>query len=630
MPELSVRLLLSGALVFVAGWLGPGSHAFTFAAGLAAVHAAWAGLANRLEARGLVGPRVAAGFGAADAGLLAALLIGLGPLGQWQVTLAGGVALGPALAIRRLGAPRLIALAAPVALAGAALAAGEIGRTLPALGACALASLAVLMSSPLPSPLSQSAIQSPEAETQEDEVLLELRLAFRKLREAYRELEASTRRERLLAGLGDATLVGTGSPFERVAERLRKLCGASGLVIYTVAGYDDLFTVRAAVGDLPPSQSLQPLEVSAKLAPGAIREQADVLLDSLRGETPGTNVPLMHEGRVVGVVAASLARPDEKAHAILDQAAPWVAALVADQSRRETVERRLKETELLYGLATATDGASGRADMAARAVRDLKEMLGADAVSIALVEDGVLVPLASEGLRAPILEAMSFGAGGGVGGWVAVGAPEIVMPDVRGDARCASQEALRARIGSFVAIPMNILGELGAVLCAATSRVGGLDVGHIETLRAAAAEIGRRFGQPLTKGADGDGLLLPTEFATRLLRGGALVTLDPMRLDHHEAVFGRPALAHALRTLGHRVKARLPEGAAACRTPEGRLLVWLPEASESQAIAWANETAAVASMIGLRTPDGTRRIPIAVRAKAALLEAQGVGERMAA
>ena len=460
-------------------------------------------------------------------------------------------------------------------------------------------------------------------EEKEDEVLLELRMAFRKLREAYRDLERDTRKDRLFAGLGEARLNDVGTPFERIAERLRKLSGADGLALYTVAQYEDLFVVRAAVGDLPASQGVQNLEVRAKQAAGVVREQADVLLSAMRGGEPGTNVPLLHEGRVVGVLAASMKDPNNSATEVLEQAAPWVAALVVDQARRESVERRLKETELLYGLATGTDGATGRADMAARAVRDLKEITGADHVSISLIDGAQLTRLAGEGIEAPILEAMSFAHGPGVAGWLGVGSPELVLADVRGDARCASEGALRARIGSFVAIPLTILGEIGAVLLAATSRVGGLDVPQIEALRAAGAELGRRFGRPLPVGEDSDGLMLPTEFATRLLRGGALVTLEPLRLDAHEASFGKPAIAHALRTLSHRVKARLPEGAAACRTGEGQILVWLPSAKESEAISWANEMAAVASMIGLRTPDGTRRIPIALRAKAALLENPG-------
>ncbi len=627
MVELSVRLLVSGLLTFLCGWLAPGE--FGFALGVAGVHAAVAGLANRLVARELVGPRTAAVLGWTDAALLAALVARFAPLGLPTVALAGLPALGPALAARLRGGPTILgAPVAPIALGGAlSLERGGAYLALP-LVACGLASLVLVAGggrAPAPSPALAGEPERPSGPSadEEDGAILELRLAFRKLRDAYRELERTSRRDRVLAGLGEAKAGGDGTLFARVAERLRKLSGADGLALYTVALYDDLFVVRAAVGELSPSQTGQPLEISARGAAASVREGADALLATLRDGAPGTNVPLVHEGRVVGVLAATCANPDAvpKVAAVLEGAGAYVAALVVDGTRRESVERRLKETELLYGLATGTDGAAGRADAAARAVRDLKEILEADHVSVHLVEGDRLTPLASEGVRAPILEGMSFAGGAGIEGWVRTGAPEIAMPDVRGDARCSAEAALRARIGAFVAVPLTILGEVGAVLCAATSRVGGLDLPQIETLRAAGAELARRLGRPATEG-EGDGLLLPSEFAARLLRGGALVTLDPIRLETHEAAFGKPAVAHAMRTLGHRVRAKLPPGASACRTGDGRLLVLLPDAEESEAIAWGNEMAAVASLIGLRTPDGTRRIPIAVRAKAALVEAE--------
>ena len=636
MVELSVRLLVSGVLTFVCGWLAPDE--FTFALGVAGVHAALAGLENRLSARGLMGSRVAEAFGLADAGLLAVLLARFAPTGLWTVALSPLPLLGPALAARLRGASSFAALGAPVASGAALLIERGPAYAATPIMAAAISALALILGGArtgiIPHAVAPTAHPT---EDEEDGALFELRLAFRKLRDAYRELEKTSRRDRLLAGLGEAKAGGEGTLFSRVAERLRKLSGADGLTLYTVAGYDDLFVVRAAVGDLTPSQETGPLEISARSAAATVRESADVLLATLRDGAPGTNVPLVHDGRVVGVLAATATNPDAvpKIASVLESASAYVAALVHEGARRESVERRLKETELLYGLATGTDGAAGRADAAARAVRDLREILEADHVSVHLVEDGALTPLASEGVRAPILEGMSFAGGAGIAGWVATGAPEIAMSDVRGDGRCSAEAALRARIGAFVAVPLTILGEVGAVLCAATSRVGGLDLPQIETLRAAGAELARRLGRPAAESeavrSEGDGLLLPSEFAARLLRGGALVTLDPIRLEVHEAAFGKPAVAHAMRTLSHRVRAKLPPGASACRTPDARLLVLMPEASESEAIAWGNEMAAVASLLGLRTPDGTRRIPIALRAKIALIESEPSShERVAA
>ena len=622
MVELSIRLLVSGLLVFATGIVAPGE--FVAALGVAGIQASGAGLMERLIARGLMSGRVALAFAAIDAGAIAVVLArGVPPM--WAAALAPLALVGPALAIRlRDASPNLALPLAPLAVAGAFAANGDPNLAILPTVATTLAALAMWANGGVRTvTLTVDAPVVTKSAEDEDAVLADLRLAFRKLREAYRELEKSSRRDRMLAGLGEARMGMEGTQFERVTSRLRKLAGADGLVLYTVAQYDDLFVVRAAVGDLAAAQTTQPLEINAKAAAADIAHGADHLLATLRDGVPGTNVPLLHDGRVVGVLAASAKDADEvpRIAAALEGVAPWVAGLVVDGTKRESTERRLRETELLYAVSTGTDGASGRSDLAQRAVRELKEILEADHISIALVENGVLTPLASEGVKAPILEAMSFAGGAGVEGWVRTGAPEIAMSDVRNDGRCSPESALRARIGSFVAIPLGIANGIGAVLCAATARVGGLDLPQIEALRAAGAELARRFAKPLTSD-EGEGLLAPSEFATRLMRGGALVTLDPIRLEVHEAAFGKPATTHALRTLAQRVRARLPEGAAACRTGEGRVLVWLPSATEAEAVSWGNEMAAISGTLGLRTPDGTRRIPIALRAKAAVLEPQ--------
>lgn len=625
MVELSIRLLVSGLLVFATGMVAPGE--FTLALGAAGLHAAGAGVLDRLTARGLMGARVAILFGALDAGLVA-FVLSRGMPAAYAGVVAPLALIGPALAVRVRGASPLLVmpLAAAAIYAGFAIGVGPIAAILPTI-AGALAAVTICLSGGVRTvTLTVDAPVTAKSEEDEDEVLADLRLAFRKLREAYRELERSSKRDRILAGLGEARVGGEGSPFERVTTRLRKLSGADGLVLYTVAQYDDLFVVKAAVGDLAAAQSTQPLEVNAKAAAADVSDGADRLLATIRDGVPGTNVPLIHDGRVVGVLAATAKEADAlpRISFALEGVAPWLAGVVVDATKRESTERRLRETELLYAVSTGTDGAAGRSDLASRAVRELREIVDADHVSIAFVEDGVLVPLASEGVRASILETMSFAGGAGVEGWVRTGAPEIVMSDVRSDARCSPEMALRARIGSFVAIPLGIAEGIGAVLCAATARVGGLDLPQIESLRAAGAELARRFARPLVSESEGEGMLAPSEFATRLLRGGVLVTLDPVRLEIHEAAFGKPAVAHAMRTLGQRVRARLPEGAAACRTGEGRILVWMPDASETEAVSWGNEMAAISGTLGLRTPDGTKRIPIALRAKTALLDPNGV------
>ncbi|RYG66460.1 hypothetical protein EON77_17430 [bacterium] len=305
-----------------------------------------------------MGPRCALLFASLDAALVATLLSRAVPP-TTALALAPLALLGPALAIRLRGAgPNLALPLAPVAVAGAFAMGDDPTRAILPTIAAVIAAAAMWANGGVRTvTLAIDVPVTAKSDDEEDAVLADLRLAFRKLREAYRDLERSSKRDRILAGLGEARMGSEGTQFERVTNRLRKLSGADGLVLYTVAQYDDLFVVRAAVGDLAAAQTTQPLEINAKAAASDVSLGADRLLATLRDGAPGTNVPLLHKGRVVGVLAASAKDPDEvpRIAAALEGVAPWVAGLVVDGTKRESTERRLRETELLYAVSTAIE-----------------------------------------------------------------------------------------------------------------------------------------------------------------------------------------------------------------------------------------------------------------------------------
>ena len=101
--------------------------------------------------------------------------------------------------------------------------------------------------------------------------------------------------------------------------------------------------------------------------------------------------------------------------------------------------------------------------------------------------------------------------------------------------------------------------------------------------------------------------------------------LEPIKRNSLIENYGRPAMTHAFRQFATRIRAKLPSGGALCRKGEGGLVVFLPDANEDFAAEWANDAAATASMIGLRTPDGSARIPLPMRAKVARTSQQDSG-----
>ena len=56
-----------------------------------------------------------------------------------------------------------------------------------------------------------------------------------------------------------------------------------------------------------------------------------------------------------------------------------------------------------------------------------------------------------------------------------------------------------------------------------------------------------------------------------------------------------------------------------CRHPDGMFMVYLPGASREAATEWANEISSRTPSAGIRTPDGSERIPLQLRVKVAAL-----------
>lgn len=576
---------------------------------------AFAVLVALFQRRGLWNPGIAGFAAVADAAAIATLLAMMGWVDRY-----GFLAVVPlAYAAAKYGSnPSAMApLAAGLVLAAGNLLGGGLKTDLLIQAGAVMVVGLMLNQRRIVMSMDHSPEPLPEAiaaaEVAESEAYLQLRENFRRLRDHAITVETRGRRDRLAAQLHE---IAHERPVERaLARRLRELTGAKGVVLYSAAQLADLMVVRGYDGDVPTPLADQALELGSLIATD-VGYQA-FLDDDLKHRT--ATVVLKDRGRAVGLatLVADHAEALRSAMGPAEEAAPVIAAILRRQTDQVNLERRLRETETLYHLASLTVGAETAVQACARVVDDLFEPLGLNHMAVWLLDEGEPMAVASQGASMRLLEAMSFAVGPGVAGWLSLGAPELALFDAPADNRVDRAEAIRRRAGSFFAAPIGFDESPAGFLTAGTHAIGGIDRGQLDTLRAVAAELGQALGRLEAPDRRPGSLLTLPEFQAALAKSpdGCLVILEPLRRQELLQTFGAPAFEHAMRTYARRVRGRLPLDGVLTRRPEGDFLALLRGCNEAFARSWANETAALASMIGLRTPDGSARIPFGVRAK---------------
>lgn len=627
MVELGIRLLIAGAVLFVAGMFGALGFDFAWKAALATASIAFFGW--RLEVKGLKNPGVAGFIAVADAFTIALLLGSADQLGNF-----GFLVLAPcAFAAARHGSqPNFMAPLAGSSLlvAHSAFHQGQVpGPFLLAQAACVLSvglllshTKVVTVTAPHTEALSDDAI------VLEKEDYFEMRENFRKLRDAYRDLEFKSRKGRLLTQL-DETRTGADEKFYyRLVNKLKELTGADSAALYTVAQFADQFVVKGATAGFPTEYEEASLQTDLNLAPGQIKHKMERALAAVKSDADRSrvaNVILIESGKIVGMLTLGHTELDQlaDAQAKAEEMAGYVASMIQMESRRETERRRLRETEMLYEVATVTSGSTNPTNLAARVARELFETIQVDHVGIYLLEGSESLMLANQGVRVRMLDSMQFAGGEGVQGWINTNAPELVIFDAREDHRIDAQEALKKRVGSFAVLPLpGAMEPIGYITAASHSR-GGLDIPELEALRVASVELAQAIRRLKGGAHAAEGVMTPSEFAARVKgANGSLVYLEPLKREQLAETFGRPALNLALRKFVSQIRRRLPQGGCVCRRDEGDYIVFLPGSTLSAATSWANDAAASASMIAVKTPDGSAKIPLALRAKAAELDRQ--------
>ena len=452
--------------------------------------------------------------------------------------------------------------------------------------------------------------------------LLELRESYRQLRDNYLDLELRSKRDRLSATLIDLKPGSLEESYAKVVQKLTQISGAEGVVLYTMAGYDKSMVVRAVHGEFADPIHTETIEVDTRTAPIFIKLQAEKAYQAHSGEAKDSaNVILTEGGRFFGMITlrhGSASKLDE-ARCAIEEVAPTIADWVVEIEQRETNARRLREAELMYDFATINSGEQSQLDMATRLVRELKDLLNADFVQICTIEQGEVTNLARVGSEIQVMDHLSFDSETGWAGWAAQEYPEVVMHDVRRDARFSSQVSVRAKIGSFMLIPVWGVDSPHAVLIAATKRAGSLDRSAAETLRIASCEFGRKLFPGLAKNTE----VGPREFQARISEAkGSLIVLEVLRRESIESKYGRTGWIHVSRRWAKIVRTKLPLKGMMCRHEDGAYLVFLDGFSRDEAQHWVNQLVALAASTEMKTPDGLAKILSGLRGRVAELNSQ--------
>jgi GGDEF domain-containing protein len=450
---------------------------------------------------------------------------------------------------------------------------------------------------------------------------LELREKYRDLRSEFEQLSERAKRDHVTALLAD--VVRTDSADDQgLLEALYRLAPVESLSLYRLSEVGDRMVVSATRGETE-VRHVVTIDSGAS-ADVIVRRASEALRTTPVSGMPFRNVPLFHGSKTVGMISlrdSNLVTLDA-AHRSLEAAAETIARVAFECAERRSVRARLQEAELLYELSALTKGAESRVSAAKRFCREIAEAIFADSVCVYLVDTDSLVPVAKSGPETRLIEAMSFANGPGLAGWIATGAPELNMFDARDDDRCPSEDALRLRVGSYLASPILDGDDVVGLVTAHTAITNGLDLRAAETLRVASAELGQAFAR--LDGRDEEPQIMnPDEFREFLQgKSGHLVHLQIPARERLIRTFGRLETERAVRTLLRRVRSRLPEGSVVCRRSKGDLVVFLPAVDASFAQRWTNEMAAAAALIGLRSLDGKTRIPLGLRGKTAALYPQ--------
>lgn len=452
---------------------------------------------------------------------------------------------------------------------------------------------------------------------------------YRTLKGHLEDLEKKARRDRTAMRVYVSTQHSEEPYFGSLAKALAGACDVGGAAVYVYQKETRGMVFEGYSGSVPKSVRDMGLTIPSGLSDAQMRSRTEMQIRELIENASGAQVAtvlLKDKGRLTGLIALferSVHKLDEGLQTA-QEASDALGSMVADEIKREDFQRRLRETEILYGVASVTIGADTPQTMMSRIVRELGETVRVDHLGVFFLDGTNAIPVATTGASNRLFEEIDFGADFGIAGWIEEDAQETLLLDALDDGRIEKITAIKQRVGSYLMVPLLVDGKPYGFLTASTHSTSGIDSAKQGTLRSVAAEANQALNRLVKPGQDPEGVMTPTEFygAVRAGRNGHLVYLEVLRREENVEKYGKPAYDLALRTLMRALRSKLPSGAAICRRDEGDYVVFLPTMDEESAREWSSEATATASLIGLSTPDGRTKIPLGLRAKVALLRPQ--------
>ncbi len=470
--------------------------------------------------------------------------------------------------------------------------------------------------------------------SEESDDLLELREAYRALRDQYHLLEQKSRTGRLAKSLLEGAFA--TSPWQKLADALCAETGALGLRIYASSISSSKLVWRASSGVCRDAVDGPQAASGTMIGSKAIKRRLESLATALKQDTPReptSSILVREKGKVVGLIMVDgrtdshLAQAEER----LRPALSLIGKTFIHLSRRSDEERRSRESEILYSVLSLAKGAASQQVIAERTAGSLMEVVPADSLSISLLKDSEAKTIAHLGRGVEPLNLHSFAHGAGWLGWLRSGAPEILVMDPAEDMRVDQDEALRSRVRSLCVVPLTADGETIGWLSASSPRSGALDESHLTTLRIACCELGPALKTSARAMAHvGSGLASPREFVRALkdVSRGTLVAVEIVGMEDLRRRFGAAALAQAISRTTTLINSKAPAKSLICRRDEGAFAVLLRGVSQQEAESWASELTATASVITLVSPDGSSKLCLGLKAKAIDLTRDEAVERL--
>lgn len=444
---------------------------------------------------------------------------------------------------------------------------------------------------------------APAMETPDPEInpeLDDLRITNERLVERQRRLEIQMRRDSAVRDL--VAFRAQGDVLTDLAERIATASGCQAVALYVRAESADDLVIQGTYGEWPTILRDTAIPLIPGEAPESIRWAIESQVSSLLDDGHHATALLHREGRVIGFVVV---RHDQNDPSHLNELADAITTQIIEYAEQRRTQSRLREAEILYAVASVTQGATTADSLAERIVRELSTLVRADSLAIFWTDGGETKRVATSGAELDVIPVLSLRNGLGLSGWLAAGTPEIAAFRTMTDPHCNPGEAMHSRIGSFILIPLQSGNKPFGFLVAATHRTGGLDTADLLSLRTLGIEISRslaRLNQPPVE----EGMVTPTEFHELTRIGGAIVYIEPLNHKMED-------IDQAIRQFSHVVRGKLPTTGIVCRRDQDDLLAFLSGYTHEQAVSWANEIQALASMISVKGQ------PLAVRTKVAYL-----------